>query len=421
MGLLEKLFGKQKTIHGVGYRTFTDLAPTITPWSGTLYQQELTRACVERFAMACVKLKPHCMGDPGSRVEKAVQTRPNPTMTWPTFLKRISAIWEGDGTAVVAPVFGADEETVVGFYPLRFMSADVIDRYDEPWIRFHFTTGAEAAFRLREVGIITKLQVESDFFGEANCLDRTLALIDAQNKAQDAAIKNGASVRFIGRVASMVRPSDLEEKRKAFVETNLTADNNGGIALYDQTISDVQQIKPMNYTISEAEMERIQDNVFTYFGTNKNILQNSYTEEQFDAFYEGRLEPFAVLLGESLTSMVYTTTQQSHGKRIEFSANRLAYSSNASKRNMVRDCVDRGLMTINEGREILQMQPVPDGDVRIIRGEYLNAAAVTSMLNVKGGGRMPNILNDEFGELDLEGDDQEYNLSDSYDQDEFED
>lgn len=54
-------------------------------------------------------------------------------------------------------------------------------------------------------------------------------------------------------------------------------------------------------------------------------------------------------------------------------ANRLQYLSNADKLSVSSQMLDRGIMTINDVREIWNMPPVDGGDVRIIRGEYYNA------------------------------------------------
>ena len=53
-----------------------------------------------------------------------------------------------------------------------------------------------------------------------------------------------------------------------------------------------------------------------------------------------------------------------------FSANRLEYAAASSKRNINKDMCDRGIMTLNEAREILQLPPIDGGDVFILRGEY---------------------------------------------------
>ena len=54
-------------------------------------------------------------------------------------------------------------------------------------------------------------------------------------------------------------------------------------------------------------------------------------------------------------------------------ANRLQYMSNQDKLNVSSQLLDRGILTINDVREIWNLSPVEGGDSRIIRGEYYNA------------------------------------------------
>jgi hypothetical protein len=39
---------------------------------------------------------------------------------------------------------------------------------------------------------------------------------------------------------------------------------------------------------------------------------------------------------------------------------------------MVQQLSDRGMMTINEARELFNYAPLPEGDTAVIRGEYYN-------------------------------------------------
>ena len=185
--------------------------------------------------------------------------------------------------------------------------------------------------------------------------------------------------------------------------------------IYDNTFESMKQVEPVSYTVSPEEMDRIQRNVFNYFGVNESILQSSYTEEEFGAFYESQIEPFAVQLGEGLTQMLYTPTQRRHGNRVVFSANRLEYASNASKRNMIRDMLDRCVMTLNEAREILQLPPTENGDVFIARGEYYILDRNLNLLYSSGGnaeGERKSMLEgntESETDFDLGGDDDIYN------------
>lgn len=421
MGLLQKILGKEKKVYAPGYRTFTESAPSFSVWDGTVYEQEITRACIERFATACSKMKPELTGAANQDVRRAVESRPNPVMTWPTFLKRLAAVYDSDGTAFVVPVYGRDGASKVGFFPVKCEFAEVVDVAGAPWVRFNFASGDQAALPLEDVCILSKLQVRSDFFGEPNCLQQTMRLIDAQNQAQDAAIRNGAKIRFIGSVPGMVRPEQLEEKRQIFMENNFSPSNVSGLMIYDQTFLDVKQVEPQSYVISDAEMGRITSNVCAYFGMSQPVLSTDFTEDQFGAWYESKVEPFGVQLGEGLTNLCFSATQQRHGNRVSFSSNRLEYASNASKRNMVRDMLDRGVFSINEAREVLQLPPVEGGDVRVIRGEYVNASAVSSFVGVSGGGSMKANVSDKEGEEDLGGSDKFYHDSDSYGSEDFED
>lgn len=378
MGFLDKIIRRphNEVQSGKGFQTFTETTPIFTQYSGRIYEQELTRAAIERFATACSKLKPEIVGSANRAIVSAVNTQPNEFMTWSTFLKRLGAIFDIDGTAFVVAVLSPDGERTEGYFPLSCEVAEIVEYHGKPWVIFNFATGERSAIELEHVAILTKFQYSSDLLGEVNCLGQTMNLIHAQNEAQTAAIKNGARIRFIGSLTGQVREEDMKKKRERFIKDNLTADNANGLMLYDQTFDSIKQIEPQSYVISDSEMQRIEDNVCTYFGISKPILQNNFTEEQWDAWYEGRVEPFAIALSEGLTALSFTKREQLTN-RITFSSNRLEYASSASKRNMVRDMVDRGIMTINEGREILQLPPLEDGDTRIIRGEYKDADVVT--------------------------------------------
>ena len=378
MGLLQKIFGGKphSDAQGLGYQTFTEYEPVFTTWSGSVIEQELTRAAIERFATACSKLRPEIYGSANQQLTRAICTQPNDLMTWSSFLNRVATCYETDGTAVVVPVFSKDMR-ITGFFPLKFASADVIDLDGTPWIKFYFNVGEPAALKLSEVAIISKLKYESDVFGVPNCLGQTMQLIHAQAEAQENAIENSAKIRFIGQLQGQVREDDMEKKRKRFIADNLSANNEGGLMVYDATWANITPIKQDSYVISPEEMKRIQDNVFNYFGTNEKILQNSYDEDEWNAWYEGKVEPFAIALSEGLTSMSFTLQERYSYKQgrkngITFSANRLEYASINSKIKVICNMVDRGLMSINQALEVMQLPPVEDGDTRVIRGEYVN-------------------------------------------------
>ena len=120
-------------------------------------------------------------------------------------------------------------------------------------------------------------------------------------------------------------------------------------------------------------MNIIKNNVFEYFGINEDVLENKAYGDSWSASYEGAIEPFAIQFSEVSTKMLFTLREQSQGNKIMATANRLQYLSNADKLNVSSQLLDRGIMSINDVREIWNLPPVEGGDQRIIRGEYYNA------------------------------------------------
>lgn len=373
MGLLDKILpGKRHDDKPstVAFQSFTDYAPAFSTYNGSVYEQALTRSAIHAFANACSKLCPEHHGTAKLRLTRAFETSPNAYTTWSRFLYRTATMYECDATVAIVPSFSKDGETINGIWNLKFDFAEIVEVAGEPWVRFSLPNGERMAIELYNVCFLSKYQYHSDFFGTKNVLESTMELIHAQEEAQHSAIENGAKIRFIGAVDGMMKDETIDQKRKKFTEDNLSAKNKSGLMIYDATFRDLKQVTNQSYTIDNSEMERIKANVFDYFGVNEDILQNKFTEDTWDAYYEGKCEPFAIQLGDGLSHMLYTMGERPKNG-ISFSSNRLEYASNASKRNMVRDMVDRGIMSLNEAREILQMPPIEGGDIRLIRGEYI--------------------------------------------------
>ena len=415
MGVLSKYFPQRQLVQSQplhrGYATFTESVPTFSAWDGSLYDHPMTRAAIERFAVACSKLKPEFVGSNNTKplVRKLIETWPNDLMTWPAFLARCATVYEMDTTIFVVPGLDRNLNTVA-LFPLKPLYTEIADLDGEAWCIFHMPTGEVLAIEFARCAVVSKFQYWSDFFGAGNdVMDPVLSLMDAQRQAEEQAVQNGARIRFIGRISGMTHGEDLRRKREKFYVDNLSSRNNTGLMIYDNTFDNIEQVNEQRFIIDEAEMERVSSQVYDYFGTNKDILQNSYDEEHYGAWYEGKVEPFAVQLSEAITKANFTATERKHGNYVMFSSSKLEYATNASKRNMVRDMIDRGIMTINEGREILQLPPVEGGDVLIARGEYKAANGSQSLM---GGATLTGSIKET--DFDLGGDEQEYNDTDGH-------
>ena len=73
-----------------------------------------------------------------------------------------------------------------------------------------------------------------------------------------------------------------------------------------------------------------------------------------------------------MSRMVFTERELNGGNRIMFASNRLQYMAIAAKISMAQQLGDRGVLTIDEIRELFNYAPLPDGKGQYtpIRGEY---------------------------------------------------
>ena len=89
-------------------------------------------------------------------------------------------------------------------------------------------------------------------------------------------------------------------------------------------------------------------------------MMNKFDENSWDAYYEGKIEPFAIQVSEVLTNIIYSIRELAFGDEVILSSNRLEYASNTTKLNVVTQMFDRGMMTKNQGLEIFNKMCIRD-------------------------------------------------------------
>lgn len=372
MGLFSKLFPKSAVTQATdGYfKTLTAYSPTFTSFGGGVYEAELCRAAIHTTAIHCSKLKPEIIGAANPRLKNILAYQPNPYMDTTKFLYKIATILETENTAFIIPLYDKYGR-INGLYPVRPSTVSILEYRGEPYLQYSFATGERATEELSRCGILNKFFYKDDFFGENNApLRATLDLINTENQAITEGVKQSATIRFIAMLAQTFRPEDIEKERARFAAENLGITNNGGVMMGDAKYSSITPIDSKPYIVPDKQVELIRQNVYNYFNINENIITSDYSDDQFNAFYESKIEPFALQLSLVLTNMIFSDKEKAFGNEIQLTANRLQQASTTAKLEVVTQLVDRGLITLNQGREIFNLPKTEDGDKYYIRQEY---------------------------------------------------
>lgn len=373
MGLLEKIFPKKaepKTVES-SFQTLTAYTPVFVNRNGAIYENEMIRSAIDAKARHISKLKVDIIGAAQPQMRTLCKHSPNNFQTWSQFLYRLSTILETQNTAFIVPIKNKRYNTLMGFYPVLPSECRVVSVNDEPYLQYRFANGQSAAEKMTECGVMTKFQYRDDFFGETNtALGSTMKLSDIQAKGIEEAVKNSNTFRFMAKMTNFSTDEDLAKEQKRFSENSLAGD--GGVLLFPNTWTDVKQINSQPYTVDAEQIKAIKNNVCSYFGVSEAVMQGTAKSDELDAFFNSSIEPFAIQLSEVMTKMAYSFQEQSYGNKIIVAANRLQYMNTGQKVQMVQQLADRGMMTVNEGRELFNYAPVEGGDETMIRGEYYN-------------------------------------------------
>lgn len=375
MGLFEKIFKPKNEEIGRAetyFKTLTAYRPHFTTWNGSIYESDLVRSAIDARARNISKLKVEIVGSAQPSLQAKLRLRPNPWMTWSQFLYRSSTILDMENTLVIVPMFDRYMD-ISGYYPVLPRKCEVIDYQGEPWLRYEFIDRRKASLPFSECAVLTKFQYKSDFFGESNnALEPTMKLIHVENQGIEEAVKNGATFRFMARMNNFSLEPDLRNEANRFSEYMLR-NEDGGILLFPNTYTDIRQIDSKPYTVSESEQNSIKNSVFNYFAVNEDILQSKAFGDAWSAFYESVVEQFAIQFSEAMTDAMFTDRERASGSYMMLSANRLQYMNTADKLNVSAQMTDRGILSLNEVREIWNLPSIDGGDIHIVRGEYYNA------------------------------------------------
>jgi hypothetical protein len=205
-----------------------------------------------------------------------------------------------------------------------------------------------------------------------------------QNQGIIEGIKNSATYRFMAVMGNFTQDEDLKNERKAWVDANMGSDD-GGVALFPNTWTNIQQIQSAAKVVDPEQMTLIQTRVLNYFGCNEDVLQNKTVGDAWSAYYEGKIEPFAIQLSQAMTCMTFTLNEQHRGNAITWSANRLQYMTNVDKLQVSSQMFDRGILSINDVMDIWNLPHVTDGtgDKRYIRKEYTEVTQLDQVTDLQ--------------------------------------
>lgn len=364
--LFSIIFGnkKQTEVTKTQLQMLNSYNAQFTTLSNNTYDSKVARQCIDRIATHCAKLIPKHIKDSISNNIKGdinflLQNQPNPITTKFDFIYRVISMLYTDSNAFV---FIAKDKTgyITGFYPILATNYDLLeDTTGKIYLQFKFVNGKEYTLPYLELIHLRLFYNKHDIFGTNNKVLKTD--IDTAHTASEGiknAIKTSNNLKGILKYTnSMLKEKDIKASKEAFVRDFLNLENESGIAAVDSKAEfEAVNLKPI--TLDREQLKQVNNNIFDYFGISEKIVNNSFTTEDWNAFYEGVIEPRSIQMSDAFTNKIFSYKAIKDGHKIVFTANRLQYATLANKISLLKEAGALGLLTKDEAREIIDLHPL---------------------------------------------------------------
>lgn len=376
--MISNIFGNKKPKYKImnSFKLLNDSDSSFYSWNGRLYDNNIVRTAIGTNGINAAKLNPkhirkyegEIKDSPNKNLAKLLKT-PNKFMTMFDFLQKMMIQREINNNAFAyidrdPNIPGMDG--IRGIYPLDASSLDLLeDDNSNLYIRFRFRNGDSKIASYWDVIHIRKHFSEHDFWGENNrrTLQPQLEVANMTSQGINNAIKNTAFIRGILEFAQVLNPDDRDKQIEDFSERYLDVNkNNKGLAYTDPRYK-FHEVKSDPFVPNKAQMDYTKQEIYDYFNTNEKIIQGNFSDDEWIAYFETTIEPFALQMSQEMTKKIFTSMEQNYGNEIILEANRLANASNSTKIQICKEL--KHLFTINEQREMWNRGPVPGGDKRL--------------------------------------------------------
>lgn len=369
MKIIDRLFNRSPS--KTRFEMIEDRGNGFYAWNGSIYKSDVIRACIRPKVKAIGKLVPqHIRDDKVNGTFKInpepyirfLYEEPNPYMSGQVFREKMATQLALNNNAFALLV--KDENG----YPLEMYNIPCVgveaiyNKQGELFLKFTNRNGRVVTYPYTDIIHLRQDINENDLFGDSprEALLPLMEVVSTTDQGIVKAIKNSGVVKWLLKFNTGMRPEDIRSNTEEFTKSFLDINNSGGAAGVDAK-ADAKQIEPKDYVPNAAVIDRTTQRIYSFFNTNEKIVQSKYNEDEWNAYYESEIEPIAMQWSNEDTRKIFPRRERGFGNKIIYSANNLQYASMSTKLGL-QAMVDRGALTPNEWREVLNLPPVEDGD-----------------------------------------------------------
>ena len=357
--------------------------PVFSQFGDNIYASDIVQSIVDCIVTEMTKLTPkHIRTEGNDRVpvKSAVQrvlNNPNYLMTRSDFMSKI--VWNLflNYNALVYPIY--DNGTLVEMYPLQPKVVDFLeDEKGKLFIKMRFENNQEFTIPYENIIHIRYKFSFNDFLGgnkngqpDNSALLKLLNMNDNLMEGTLRAMKTSFNVNGILKSGAIM---DREKTDKMVAEFNEKLKRGDSGILGVDGKSEYIPIDKKPQLIDPETLKFIDSRILRMFGVSMPILTGDYTKEQYDAFYQKKIEPLVIAISQAFTKGLFTVNERNHGNEVVFLPRALVFMSTTQVLEALRILGDSGDLYSNEKRMALGYEPLEELNGKRMQSlNYVNA------------------------------------------------
>ena len=350
-------------------------------------KSDVVKIAIDRIASQCAKLKPRhiknendkTVTDKTGKLSFILKHKPNEVMTPYQFIYKVITKLFIDDNSFVYPMF--DDGELKGLYPLNpIMVEPIVDSGNNYYLRFQFENKETFIIPYENIIHLKRFYHDNDIFGGSGHKGDQEALLKAINinenvlQGVENALRSSMQIKGLLKMNAMLNETDKNKQLTSFNETLRESIKNKGSSIIPIDLK--SEYIPLNVDpklIDKETLEFLNDKILNYFGVSSPIFSSNYSEDEFNSFYEQTIEPLAIQLSEAFSLGLLTDNEIKRGEQVVFYSERLQYASWNTKVTAIEKLMGLGIMSLNESRALLGLEPVENGDKRLQSLNYVDA------------------------------------------------
>jgi HK97 family phage portal protein len=153
------------------------------------------------------------------------------------------------------------------------------------------------------------------------------------------------------------------EKSKAIRDKFLedVRNNKHGLPVLDNG-AEYQQVQRQLKMVDTNTLAEIKQNIVIHTGVSLDMLMGKITTEDKEALYENHIEPSAISLEQAMSKVLFSEWQTSHGDCVEIYPRKTQLMATSEVVSIIQSTISAGVFTIDEYRDMLGYEPLPNGE-----------------------------------------------------------